>query len=310
MQKGKETFTVLVLGCSGGPRENNLSGYLVAPFGSKEYISLDAGTLFTGIERAVQRKLLPNLPSVDDNLTPAANFFLHRIKAYLISHAHLDHIAGLVINSQMDVKKSILGLDSTIDHLRDHIFNNKIWPNYGSEGTRALHHYSYIRLRPEKHTPIPGTELTVEAFELSHPNEYLSTAFLIECRGNYLLYFGDTSSDATEEKKRVEAVWKRVAPLVGSRALKGIFLECSYSFSHSDQVIYGHLDPRFMIEELAQLSSLANHSIKDIPIIVTHRKDFLWKGKDQKEIIAKELRASDSMGLHWIFPEPGDCFFL
>ena len=48
------------------------------------------------------------------------------IKSYLISHAHLDHIIGMVMCSTIDSHKEILGRDSTIDYLRDYIFN---WEN-------------------------------------------------------------------------------------------------------------------------------------------------------------------------------------
>lgn len=45
-----ETFQIVVLGCTGGPREGNLSSYLVSPASHNEWICLDAGTLLMGIE--------------------------------------------------------------------------------------------------------------------------------------------------------------------------------------------------------------------------------------------------------------------
>ena len=36
------------------------------------------------------------------------------IKAYLISHAHLDHVAGLLLNAPDDAPKTIYGLHSCL----------------------------------------------------------------------------------------------------------------------------------------------------------------------------------------------------
>src|SRR5271170_995115 len=48
-------FKVVVLGCGGGPKENNVSGYLLAPKESNTYIALDAGTLLAGIFLASEK---------------------------------------------------------------------------------------------------------------------------------------------------------------------------------------------------------------------------------------------------------------
>ena len=54
-----------------------------------------------------------------------------------LSHAHLDHISGLILNAPDDSPKPILGLDATIDTLRDHVFNWRVWPNFGNEDPSA-----------------------------------------------------------------------------------------------------------------------------------------------------------------------------
>jgi hypothetical protein len=53
------SFTVVPLGVKGGLDESNLSSYLVARAGTTNYIALDAGTLYSGIRKAIERGVLP-----------------------------------------------------------------------------------------------------------------------------------------------------------------------------------------------------------------------------------------------------------
>lgn len=247
----------------------------------------------------------------DPALLPAGELFLKQIRAYLISHAHLDHIAGLVLNSQVDEQKYILGIDSTIDNLRDHVFNGKIWPNYGSEGLEPiLNRYQYMRLPLHQKIQIPNTSMHVEAFLLSHPRGYPSSAFLLEHQGEYLLYFGDTSSDYLELEKHLKRVWERVAPLLQQNKLRGMMLECSFSQNEADQAIFGHLDTKLMLKELASLSQVAGVSLEGLTVIVTHRKESIKAGRDPKEVIKEELSSLNQLGINFIFPTQGDHIFL
>lgn len=68
--------------------------------------------------------------------------YIHRtlIETYLITHPHLDHIAGFVINTAGlpgARPKRVAGLPSTISALKTHVFNNVIWPNLSDENNGA-----------------------------------------------------------------------------------------------------------------------------------------------------------------------------
>src|SRR5471030_1821713 len=80
-----QSFRIVPLGVKGGIDESNLSAYMVAVEGSNDYICLDAGTLHYGIEKAIENKVF-NIP--------ADEVLKKYIKGYVISHSHLDHIAG------------------------------------------------------------------------------------------------------------------------------------------------------------------------------------------------------------------------
>jgi cAMP phosphodiesterase len=62
------------------------------------------------------------------------------IDTYLITHPHLDHISGFVINTAGlpgTRPKRLAGLPSTISAFKTHIFNNVIWPNLSDENNGA-----------------------------------------------------------------------------------------------------------------------------------------------------------------------------
>jgi cAMP phosphodiesterase len=62
------------------------------------------------------------------------------IETYLITHPHLDHISGFVVNTAAlpgTRPKRLAGLPSTINAFKTHIFNNVIWPNLSDENNGA-----------------------------------------------------------------------------------------------------------------------------------------------------------------------------
>src|ERR1700748_3827080 len=107
------SFHIVPLGVLGGIDESNLSAYMVAAPATSNYICFDAGTLHYGIEKAVGNGVF-NIP--------AEQVLRRYIKGYFISHAHLDHISGLIINSPDDTAKTIYGLGSCIETIKTHYF--------------------------------------------------------------------------------------------------------------------------------------------------------------------------------------------
>lgn len=301
-------FKILPLGTSGGELQDNLSAYLIAPMDSNEWVALDAGTLCSAIKKIPVAELqsLNVKKSKDENLNQT--FFLHDIKAYLISHAHLDHISGMVICSTMDSTKEILGSATTINYLRDYIFNWKIWPNFTDEGKKPLlKQYHYHRLTWKAKNLISNTSFNVTPFLLNHGNGYPSTAFLLEAQNHYILYFGDTGADPVEHSQLIQAIWKAIAPLIKTHQLTTIFIECSYPNSRPDKMLFGHLNPRWLLWELRALAVTVNPehptlALKNLKIIVTHIKQGLQTQTVAPEIL-HELNRENKLGLKFIIPE-------
>lgn len=107
-----------------------------------------------------------------------------------VTHPHLDHVSGLVINSgnfNIFKPKVVAGLTSTIDSLVTYLFNGIIWPNLTNEGIDPVGMISMARLRRARpHHPSQtcapldaasvqkftkhglATNLAVLPFEISH----------------------------------------------------------------------------------------------------------------------------------------------
>lgn len=289
----KPTFKVVPLGVYGGSDESNLSAYMLAPVGSDAYICLDAGTLHVGIAKAVANHVFKNADTV----------LKRYIKGYCISHPHLDHVSGMIINSPDDAPKNIYGLPYTLNVLRDYYFTWKNWANFGSDGDKpVLNKYHYIPLAPGVETPITNTTMTVQAFVLSHGNPYESTAFLIGNNGGYMLYLGDTGADEVEKSTRLHELWEYIAPLVKNRSLKGVMIEVSFPDEQPTRSLFGHLTPHLLMQEMAVLSKLTGPAaLKDFPVVITHIKP---AGHHEAEI-KRQLAAQNTFGLKLIVPVQG-----
>ncbi|MCI9845337.1 MBL fold metallo-hydrolase [Flavobacterium pectinovorum] len=295
----KSFFQVVSLGVKGGIDEKNLSAYLVAPSNTKDYICLDAGTINSGIEKAIENKVFK---------VSASEVLRKYIKGYLISHAHLDHVSGLIINSPADSSKTVYATKSCMEMMEEHYFNDKTWANFGDEGPGFhIKRYHFQTLNIGEETPITSTNMTVKSFPLSHVNPYESTAFLIKNNDNYVLYLGDTGPDAVEKSSNLKELWTSVAPLIQSKQLKGIFIEVSFPNEQPDQFLFGHLTPKYLMDELYKLEELAGkNSLNGFKIVITHLKPPV------KNIIKikEQLKFQNDLGLKFIFPEQGKSFEL
>lgn len=122
-------------------------------------IAVDAGSHLASIIRILQREMPLNsekLPPQNyskvleegpfagikfPNIGAKANalyIFREILHAFLITHPHLDHLSGMAINTPAleygREAKAIVALPSTIEAIKNHIFNDWLWPNLSDEG--------------------------------------------------------------------------------------------------------------------------------------------------------------------------------
>lgn len=264
---------------------------MLAVAGTDDYICLDAGTLHVGIQKAVDAGIFK----------VEADVVLKRyIKGYFISHGHLDHCAGLIINSPEDSTKNIYGLPFCLDVFKEKYFTWESWANFANEGEKpALGKYHYTALDTGKYKTIANTKMSVTAFPLTHGMPNQSTAFLIGYNGEYVLYLGDTGADEIEKSDKLHKLWEQVAPLISANKIKAILIETSFPNEQPTKLLFGHLTPKLLMNEmnvLAQLSGREN--IKKLSIVITHIKP----NGNNEAMIKKELMANNPLKLKIVFP--------
>jgi cAMP phosphodiesterase len=295
----KAAFDVVPLGVKGGIDETNLSAYLVAPINTHDYICLDAGTINAGIEKAIDTKVFT--VSVSEVLR-------QYIKGYCISHAHLDHVSGLIINAPADSSKTVYATKKCMEMMEKHYFNGDTWANFGDEGPGfQIKKYHFQTLIPGEETKITNTTMTVKAFPLSHVNPFESTAFLIQNGNDSVLYLGDTGPDSVEKSNDLSALWKTVAPLIQNKQLRGVFIEVSFPNEQPDNSLFGHLTPNHLMKELHKLEEFTGKgALKNFKIIITHLKP---PTKNMVKI-KEQLQKQNDLGVQLVFPEQGKRFEL
>lgn len=117
-------------------------------------IAVDAGTMLAGIIRTLQPYVSGSksgrqgstlkegpfkglkLPAKTAEAN-AAYIFREIIGAFLITHPHLDHVSGLAMNTPIieagSGPKPVAALPSVLSAIKNHVFNDIIWPNLSDE---------------------------------------------------------------------------------------------------------------------------------------------------------------------------------
>lgn len=67
-----------------------------------------------------------------------------------------------------------------------------------------------------------------------------------------LLFFGDVEPDSISSKPQSINVWKAAAPKI-PHTLASIFIECSWTSDRPDNLLFGHLSPAHLVDELVAL---------------------------------------------------------
>lgn len=209
---------IRVLGCSGGIG----GGLRTTAFLVDDDVLVDAGT------------------GVGDLSLEA----LARIDHVFVSHSHLDHVTSIpfLVDTVCWMRTApivVYGIRETLDILRAHLFNWKLWPDFTQipDATRPFMVYREVRvgepveIRGRRFTPVPANH-TVPA-----------VGYSLEGGRGTLIYTGDTAAH--------EGLWKAVNE---ARDLRYLIIETAFSNKERDIAAASrHLCPEGLAEELEKM---------------------------------------------------------
>jgi 3',5'-cyclic-nucleotide phosphodiesterase len=214
-----------------------------------DVLAIDAGSLTSGLEVKDQAKL----------------------KAVLVSHAHLDHIRDLATladnRCQMKCEPLVIaGTRDTIRTLRKHFFNSHLWPDFAVIPSTDQPTIQYLELKPERIVEIGGYK--VRAVPVDHTIE--TSSFIVEGKDGSVGYSGDTGP--------TERMWE---VLNEQKDLRALLMEVS--FPNREQklaTVSGHHTPKTMAVDLKKYKN-----VKDLPTLLYHIKP-VFQTEVEKECAA------------------------
>ncbi len=172
-----------------------------------------------------------------------------QIRDVVLSHAHLDHIAGLPLFvddlfSTLTEPVRIHAAGSVIEALEKHIFNWEIYPRFSELNNEHGPVLQYHEFTPQD--PFEVKHLTVRAVEVCH--KVPSSGFIISDGKSVIALTGDTAP--TEE------FWIAVNSLP---RLDALLIECAFPSNLSGLAsISHHLTPGNLSDELTKLERPAS----------------------------------------------------
>ncbi|MHC1480815.1 MBL fold metallo-hydrolase [Frateuria aurantia] len=306
-------FELIALGVNGGLTDGDLSAWLLRAAGDRHYLGLDAGTVLPGIAAGLRQHAFDDFMATPGSaLTRQGQIFTDGISGWFISHPHLDHVAGLLIASTDDTAKPVYGLPQTLDALSRNYFNWSAWPNFADRGPApALGRYRFQPHVPGELFPLQGTQLQGQLFELKH-DRMISSMLLLHEGMAWFAYFGDTGPDQVQGSHCLADIWTALAPLIRQRQLSGMVIEVSYPDGIDDQHLYGHLTPAWLLTELHRLAAAVGgrQPLAGLTVVIGHIKPSLRAGHDPRQLIERQLRQGNDLGVRFVLPRQGQRLWL
>ena len=168
------------------------------------------------------------------------------VRDVLLSHAHLDHIAGLPLFIDdlfpvLDEPVRVHAVPSVVEALEEHVFNWTVYPRF-SELTND--HGPVIEYCPfNVGESFRVRHLRVKSIEMNH--KVPSSGFVISDDNTTIAISGDTA-------ETVE-FWETLNAL---DSLKALFIECAFPNEHQELAEKSfHLTPRKLANELCRFES-------------------------------------------------------
>jgi ribonuclease BN (tRNA processing enzyme) len=212
------TMKIRVLGCSGGIGGGLRTTALLVD----EDILVDAGT-------GVGDLSLESLAKIDH---------------IFVSHSHLDHVTSIpfLVDTVCWMRKQpiiVYGIKETLDILRAHLFNWKIWPDFSQIPDGDAPFMVYREIRVGEVVELSGRRVTAIPANHTVP----AVGYVLEGARGALIFTGDTTVN--------DALWGVVNE---TQNLKYLIIETAFSNKERDIAVASkHLCPQMLAEELDRM---------------------------------------------------------
>jgi ribonuclease BN (tRNA processing enzyme) len=183
---------------------------------------------------------------------------LKQIDHIFVTHSHLDHVVSIpflvdTVGGMRDSPITVHATEETLDILRKHLFNWKIWPDFAEIPNRDKPYLRYESFRLGETVSMRGRRIR------SLPANHVVPAvgFHLDSGEGSLVFTGDTTTN--------DALWEEVNRIENLR-----YLIIETAFSNGERalaVASKHLTPDLLAQELAKLA----HPAK-VRIFVSHLK--------------------------------------
>jgi hypothetical protein len=97
---------------------------------------------------------------------------------------------------------------------------------------------------------------------------YDSAAFFLrhDASRTEALFWGDVEPDTLALHPRNAGVWRAAAPKIVAGALRAVFIECSWPAGRVDALLFGHLSPPHLVQELRVLADAVAAARAEAPL--------------------------------------------
>ena len=181
---------------------------------------------------------------------------LAKIDHIFVSHSHLDHVTSIpfLVDTVCWMRGSpivVYGIKETLDILRAHLFNWKIWPDFTQIPDADKPFMVYREIRAGETVKLGARSVTAIPANHTVP----AVGYALETAKGALVYSGDTSTN--------DALWEVVNR---TRNLKYLIIETAFSNKERDIAAASkHLCPDMLAEELAKMRASPE-------VFITHLK--------------------------------------
>jgi ribonuclease BN (tRNA processing enzyme) len=181
---------------------------------------------------------------------------LARIDHIFVSHSHLDHVASIpfLVDTVCWMRGSpivVYGIRETLDILRAHLFNWKIWPDFTQIPDGDNPFMVYREIEVGQTVDLGGRRITAIPANHTVP----AVGYLLDSGRASLAYSGDTTAN--------EGLWKAVNAAANLRYL---LIETAFSNKERDIAVASkHLCPDMLARELEKMRARPE-------VFITHLK--------------------------------------